>query len=131
MAINGLIYRERMHKQKSILNHVKPIWIVITLFPFIWNQIEFHLVPNQSKKCDYNPNLVWINMILRTFLRVKVDAFFLFSVFWGCVVLFWWLASLALRFWIGFSPIFEGKKISKSLKLKIKTFVIQKMNKYK
>ena len=36
------------------------IWIVIFLFPFIWHQTDFRLVPNQLEKENYNPNLVWI-----------------------------------------------------------------------
>ena len=41
------------------------IWIVITLLRLILHQTEFRLEPDESEKCNYNPNLVWIISNLR------------------------------------------------------------------
>ena len=49
--------------QSSFWFLLNQIWIVITLTWLIWHQTEFHLVPNQSEKYNYNPNLVRINNI--------------------------------------------------------------------
>ena len=42
--------------EESLLNIVKlnQIWIVIKLFKLVRHQMEFCLVINQLKKCDYN-----------------------------------------------------------------------------
>ena len=48
-------------QQKNIfLNLVKSNqnWNVITLFRLVCYQAELRLMPNQSGKCNYNPNLV-------------------------------------------------------------------------
>ena len=34
------------------------------------HQTELRVVPNQSEKCNYHPNLVWFNKIEKIFLRV-------------------------------------------------------------
>ena len=34
------------------------IWIVVTPFWLIWFEAEFCLVPYQSEKCNYKPNLI-------------------------------------------------------------------------
>ena len=49
-----------------------PIWIVITLFWWIWPQMEFPMVPKQSKNGKYNPNLVWFKQIQKWFLFVQI-----------------------------------------------------------
>ena len=48
------------------------IWIVIKLFRFIWHQMEFRLVLNQSEKFDFNPNLVSVDQVQDRFLCVYV-----------------------------------------------------------
>ena len=57
-----------------ILNLVKlnQIWTLITLFRIIWDQRNFDLVPIQSEKCDYIPNLVWFNKIQNRVLYVYI-----------------------------------------------------------
>ena len=49
---------------KSFLNLVKSnqIWIVITLIRLICHrtEMEIHLVPHQSEKCEYNSNLIML-----------------------------------------------------------------------
>ena len=56
----GEIY---IHKKNYILNLVNSnqIWIVNKLLRLIYHQTEFRLVLNKSEKCNYDPNLVWIN----------------------------------------------------------------------
>ena len=44
--------------------------IVFTIFWLIWNQIIFHLVPNQSENGKYNRVFVWFNKIWKRFLCV-------------------------------------------------------------
>ena len=54
------------------LNSVKlnQIWIVITLCnDWFVHQKELHLVLDQSEKCNYNPNLVWLNRIQKEIWR--------------------------------------------------------------
>ena len=48
--------------ENRFLSRVKlnQILIVIELFRLIWNQVDFRLVPYQSEKCKFNPNLFWI-----------------------------------------------------------------------
>ena len=45
-------------KYFPILVESNRILTVITLFPLICHQIDFRLVPNQSEKCNDNPNLM-------------------------------------------------------------------------
>ena len=49
-----------LHTKKSVPNLVITcqIWSVITLSRLSWHQTDIHLVPNQSKKRNYNPNLI-------------------------------------------------------------------------
>ena len=53
------------------LNLVKSnqTWIVITLYRLIQHRMEFCLALNQSEKCNYSPNLVYINQIWKRFLK--------------------------------------------------------------
>ena len=42
-------------------------------FPIeIWPQTELRLVPNQSEKCYYNPNLIWFNKIQKKILGLRI-----------------------------------------------------------
>ena len=43
-----------MEKYFLNLDTLKQIWIVITLFRLIWNQMEFRLVQNKSVNGKYN-----------------------------------------------------------------------------
>jgi len=67
------------HTEKSFwyLFKLNQIWIVITLFRFIWHQTKIRLVQNQSKKCNYNPNYVKFNEISKRFLCVHIHIFIL------------------------------------------------------
>ena len=60
------------HTHKSFLKHVESnkMWIFIILFCLIWLQTKFRLLSHQSEQCNYNPNLVWLNKIQKTFLYV-------------------------------------------------------------
>jgi len=42
-----------LHTEKSFLNILESsqIWIIITLFMFIWYRTEFHLVSNELEMC--------------------------------------------------------------------------------
>ena len=42
--------------QRILLNQTTTL---ITLFRYIWHQMDLYLVPNLSVKCNYNPNSVW------------------------------------------------------------------------
>ena len=44
--------------ETSVFYWISWIWTVITFFQLIWHHKKFRLVPNQSKKFDYNQNLV-------------------------------------------------------------------------
>ena len=64
-SVGTLVLRGVGHAEKSTSNLVKlhQIWIAITLFRLIEHQMEFHLMLNLSKICNYNPNFVCFNMI--------------------------------------------------------------------
>ena len=68
--------------EKYFLNLVKStkirLFIVFTIFRSIWNQTEFRLVLNQSKKRNYNQNLDWFNQIQNWFFCVDISVIFLF-----------------------------------------------------
>ena len=49
------------------------IWILISMFRFIWHTTDFRLVPNQSKMFDNNPNLVWFDKIQKCIYLCVVE----------------------------------------------------------
>ena len=59
--------QSRVHTEKLILNLINSnqILIVITQFRLIYLQKDFRLVLNLSNNGNYNPNLDWINKILK------------------------------------------------------------------
>ena len=62
-----------IHTEKSFRNLIKSNrnQIVFTIFWLIWNQTDVRLVPNQSENDNYNLISVWLNKILKIFLRVQ------------------------------------------------------------
>ena len=59
------ICRKKQSTNKSFLDFVSlnQIWILVTLFRMIEQQMEFLLMSNQSEKSDYNQDLVQFNKI--------------------------------------------------------------------
>ena len=53
-------YQFRCADREAILNLVNSnqICVIITLFQLIWHQTEFRSEQNQSKNCNYNPNVL-------------------------------------------------------------------------
>ena len=58
------------YTDKLILKFCKLNSILLEIFRLILQQTEFRLVPNQSKKWNYNPNTVWFNKIQNQFFFV-------------------------------------------------------------
>ena len=56
-------------------NFVNPnqIWIVFTLFRYVYQQIEFRSVLNLPENCGYNLKLVWIDKIPKIFLSLLFE----------------------------------------------------------